>query len=169
MASYGSSNSRGVPSTVITPSASRITLRGCPPRNDQRPNRCPCAADSSRKLGPAPRNFRYAETGVSQSSMKVWRSGTSVCSCASSRTSSRLGPTSRSAVSAATAIQLLEGVLEREPARGEQHAEVVQNVGGLLAHARFGLLARRSGDLLGLLAHLLADQRRVRQQLRGVA
>ena len=40
------------------------------PMNDQRPTRVPCSADSSRKAGPAPRSFRKAETGVSQSSMK---------------------------------------------------------------------------------------------------
>ena len=59
--------------------------------------------------GPSPRSLRYAETGVSQSSMKVWRSGTSVCSRASSRTSSSDGVSSRSA---ATAIQHLERVAE---------------------------------------------------------
>src|SRR5256885_10126684 len=96
--------------------------------------------------------------------MNVCRSGTSVCSRASSRTSSRLGPTSRSAVSAATAIQLLERVLERQAARGQQDGEVVEDVGGLLAHALVRLLARGARDLLGLLADLVADLGRVGQQ-----
>ena len=44
--------------------------------NDQRPTRWPWSADSSRNAGSpgaSSRSFRNAETGVSQSSMKVWR------------------------------------------------------------------------------------------------
>src|SRR3954468_15308902 len=132
-----------------------MTVRGATPRNDQRPTRCPCSADSSRNDGPSPRSFRYAETGVSMSSMNVCRSGTSVYSRASSRTSSSVGPTSKSA---ATAIQHLEGLGHRQAAAGEQHVEVVEHVGGLLAYALVRFLARRARDLLGLLPHLLPVQ-----------
>src|SRR3954468_11627715 len=100
--------------------------------------------------------------------MKVCRSGTTVCSRASARASSSEGPTSRSAASAATAIELLEGVGERQPASGEQDREVVEDVGGLLAHARVGLLARRARDLLGLLLDLRAYQLGVLQERGGV-
>src|SRR3954469_7653236 len=104
-----------------------MTERGCTPRKDQRPTRWPPSADSSRNDGPEPRSFRYAETGVSVSAMKVWRSGTSVCSRASARTSSRLGPTSKPARSAATAIEYLERVGEGETPGGHQHLEVVEH------------------------------------------
>src|SRR5881275_1446403 len=98
--------------------------------------------------------------------MNVCRSGTTLCSRASSRTSSRLGWTS---MSAATGIQLLERVGQRQAARGEQHGEVVEHVGGLLAHALVGLALRRARYLLGLLAHFRADARRIGEQLRRVA
>src|SRR4051794_8218593 len=143
-----------------------MTVRGCTPRNDQRPKRCPRSADSSRNDGPSPRRRRYAETGVSVSLMKVWRSGTTVWPSASARTSSRLGLTSSSA---ATGIELLEGVRERHAARGKQNGEVVEHVGRLLAHALVRLGRRRARHLLRLLLHLLADPRRVGQQLGGVA
>src|ERR687896_1860881 len=123
------------------------------PRKDQRPTR-PCSADSSRKEGPSPRSLRYAETGVSVSATNVWRRGTRVCSRASSRTSSRLGERSSSAVSAATAIEHVEGVGHPETARGQQHLEVVEHVGGLLRQALVALVFGRLGGLLGLLAHL---------------
>src|SRR5215218_1527719 len=71
--------------------------------NDQRPTRWPCSADSSRNAGPAPRSFRKAETGVSQSSMNVWQTGMRLCSPASARASSTPGVTSR--LSAATGKQ----------------------------------------------------------------
>ena len=45
---------------------------------------------------------------------------------------------------------------------------MVEHVGGLLVDALVGLLARRAGDLLGLLPHLRADPRRVVEQLDGV-
>src|SRR5689334_19841801 len=99
--------------------------------------------------------------------MKVWRSGTSECSAASARASSRLGRMSMA--SAATGIQHLVGVAEREVARGEQHGQVVEHVGGLLGHALVGLLARRARDLLRLLLDLFADERRVGQELLGIA
>src|SRR5829696_200912 len=117
--------------------------------NDQRPTRWPCSADSSRKAGPAPRSLRKAETGVSVSSMKVSVTGMTLWS-------------------AATAIEDLLRVGEREPAGVQQHGEVVEDVGGLLGHALVGLLAGGAGHLLGLLLHLRADQRRVGQELRGV-
>src|SRR5919107_2260835 len=117
--------------------------------NDQRPTRWPCSADSSRKAGPAPRSWRNAETGVSVSSMKVSVTGMTLWS-------------------AATAIEHPLGVGEAEPAGVEQDGQVVEHVGGLLGHALVGLLARGAGDLLGLLLHLLADARRVGEQLGGV-
>src|SRR3954470_66967 len=137
--------------------------------NDQRPTAWPRSADSSRKAGSSPRSFRKAETGVSQSSTKVWRTGTSACSRASARASSSEGVTFGAAPgSAATAKEHLLGVPEPQPARREQHEQVVQHVGGLLGHALVGLLSRRAGDLLGFLLDLLADVRRVGQELRGV-
>src|SRR3954471_8402375 len=104
----------------------RMNERGWTPRNDQRPKRWPPSADSSRNDGPEPRSFRYAETGVSVSAMNVWRSGTSECSAASPRASSRLGRISRP--SATTGIEHLVGVAEREATRGQQHAQVVEHV-----------------------------------------
>src|SRR5215208_1094095 len=97
--------------------------------------------------------------------MKVWRTGTSVWSRASARTSSSDGPTSSPPLrSAATAIEDLERVGQRQPARGHQDVEVVEHVGGLLADALVALLARRARDLLRLLLDLRADPRRLRQQ-----
>src|SRR3954452_8402689 len=100
------------------------------------------------------------------SSMNVCRSGTSVWSRASSRTSSSVGPTSKSAE---TAIQHLERVGHRQATEREQHVEVIQHVGGLLADSLVRLLAYRPCDLLGLLANLVAGERRIREQPRGVA
>src|SRR4051795_6228499 len=121
--------------------------------NDQRPTCWPCSADSSRNAGPSPRSFRNAETGVSQSSMKLCVTGTRLWSPVSASVSSSVGRTSR--VSATAANEDLLGVLEREAARPEQHREVIEDVGGLLGHALVGLLARRAGDLLGLFLDLL--------------
>src|SRR3954453_10549663 len=98
--------------------------RGWTPRNDQRPTRCPPSADSSKNDGPEPRSFRYAETGVSVSAMNVWRSGTSECSAASARASSRLGR--MSTASAATCIEDLVGIGQRQVARGQQDGQVVE-------------------------------------------
>src|SRR5919199_3887096 len=119
--------------------------------NDQRPTRWPCSADSSRNAGPEPRSFRNAETGVSQSSMNVSQTGTRLC-----------------VRSATPGNEHLLGVGEGEPARVQQHGEVVEHVGGLLGHALVALLARGARDLLGLLLDLLADARRVGEQLGGV-
>ncbi len=47
----------------------------------------------------------------------------------------------------------------------QQHGEVVEDVGGLVGDALVGLLAGGAGDLLGLLLDLLADERRVGEQL----
>src|SRR4051795_7233686 len=107
--------------------------------NDQRPTFCPCSADSSRKAGPAPRNFRNADTGVSVSSITVCVTGISSCVpfAAIARTSSSEGamtPVSGSR-SAATLKQHLHGVGEREPAAVQQHGQVVEDVGGLLGDA----------------------------------
>src|SRR4051812_38235060 len=128
--------------------------------NDQRPTRWPCSADSSRKAGPAPRSLRNAETGVSQSSTNVWRTGTRLCSAASRRTSSSDGPSPRpsstwlrisagavmAAVRSAPAAgaEHLLGVRQREAAAAEQDGEVVEQVGALLGHALVALLARRA-------------------------
>src|SRR3954447_8893624 len=97
--------------------------------NDQRPTRWPCSADSSRNAGPAPRSFRNAETGVSQSSTKVCVTGTRLCSPASARASSTDGVTKSD--SAATLKQDPLGVREPEAARAQQHGEVIEDVGGL--------------------------------------
>src|SRR5918999_4212497 len=107
--------------------------------NDQRPTRWPCSADSSRNAGPEPRSFRNAETGVSQSSMKVSQTGTRLW-----------------VVSATPGKQDLLGVGEREPARAQQHGQVVEHVGRLLRHPFVALLAGGARHLLGLLADLLA-------------
>src|SRR4051812_13070993 len=101
--------------------------------------------------------------------MKVWRSGTSVWWRASSRTSASDGPTSSRPLSAATAIEDLEGVREGDAARGQQHVEVVEDVGGLLAHPLVRLLARRARDLLRLLLDLRAGEPRVGEEGGGVA
>src|SRR3954468_15161050 len=143
-----------------------MTCLGRQPMNDQRPTCCPCSADSSRNAGPSPRSFRKAETGVSQSSMNECVTGIKLWSPSSARASSSVGDTSR--CSATAVIEHLLGVLERQPAAVEEHGEVVEHVGGLVGHALVGLLARGAGDLLGLLLHLLADERRVREQLVGV-
>src|SRR4051794_39562428 len=117
--------------------------------NDQRPTRCPCSADSRRNAGPAPRSLRKAETGVSQSSMNVWRTGIRLCSPASVAASSAVGVTTRE--SAATAIEHLLGVGQAQSARAQQDGQVVEHVRGLLGDPLVGLLACRAGDLLGLL------------------
>src|SRR6188472_4103686 len=98
--------------------------------------------------------------------MNVWVSGTRLCSRASSRTSSRPGVRSRSTT---TDTEDLVCVGEAQPARGEQHRQVVEHVGGLLGHALVALGPRGAGDLLGLLLDLLADRRWVGQQAGGVA
>src|SRR4051812_6318268 len=130
--------------------------------NDQRPTCWPCSADSSKKAGPSPRSFRNAETGVSQSSMKLCMIGTTLWSPLRFWASSRVGETSRS--SATAAKEHLLGVLERQAAAGEQHGQVVQDVGGLVGDPLVGLLAGGAGDLLRFLLDLLADQRRVLEQ-----
>src|SRR5215213_1307620 len=135
-------------------------MRACgrKPRNEYRPKR-PCSADSSRNDGPAPssgsaRSFRKAETGVSQSSMKRSTTGTTVAL-----------PATRSAAP----IQDLQRRGERDLARAEQDLQVVEHVGGLLGDPLVGLAGGRAGDLVGLLAHLVADSRRVGEELRRVA
>src|SRR3712207_4211699 len=134
--------------------------------NDQRPTRWPCSADSSRNAGPAPRSLRNADTGVSQSSMNVWQTGIRLCEPASARASSTPGVTC--SWSAATGKQHPLRVGELEPARAQQHRQVVEHIGGLLRDPLLGLLARGAGNLLGLLPDLLARQRRVGEQAGGV-
>src|SRR5688500_9284757 len=101
--------------------------------------------------------------------MNVWRSGTRVWSRASSRTCSRLGAISMFEVSATTAIERLECVAERQPARGEQHGRVVEHVGSLVGDAVVALARRGARHLLGLLPDLRAYLGRVREKLGGVA
>src|SRR3954451_2862648 len=144
----------------------RSTRRGRQPMKLQRPTRWPCSADSSRNAGPSPRSFRNAETGVSQSSMKLWRTGIRLCSPASCLASSSVGVTLR--CSATAANEHLLGVGEAEAAALQQHREVVEDVGGLLGHALAGLLARGADDLLGLFLDLLADPGRVLKERRGI-
>src|SRR3954454_13013085 len=139
--------------------------------NEYRPTRWPCSADSGRNAGDCgsvPRSLRNAATGVSQSSMKLWRTGTRLCSRASARTSSRLGETGSAAGSAATAIEHLLRLLERAVAAVEKDRQVVEDVGRLLVDAVVGLLAGGARDLLGLLLDLRADARRVVEELDGV-
>src|SRR5829696_9697781 len=143
-----------------------MTARGRKPRNDQRPTCWPCSADSSRNEGPSPRSFRYADTGVSQSAMNVWRTGTSVCSRDSSRVSSSEGVSSMSA--AATLIQDLVDVGQLDPAAGQQDGEVVEHVRRLLRHALVGLVTRSADDLLRLLPDLRGHQFAIGQQGPGV-
>src|SRR4051794_12165201 len=93
--------------------------------------------------------------------MKVWRSGTSECSFASSRTSSSDGVSSRST---ATAIQHLVRVAQLHAPLGQEHRQVVEDVRGLLGNALVGLVARGARDLLGLLLDLAAHELAVRQE-----
>src|SRR3954465_11720351 len=140
-----------------------MTERGCTPRKDQRPTRWPPSADSSRNDGPEPRSFRYADTGVSVSAMKVWRSGTSECSPASARASSSVGR--MCSASAATGIQNLERIRERKITRCQQDGQVVEHIGRFLGHALVRLFASGPRDLFGLLLDLLTDERRIGKQL----
>ncbi len=74
------------------------------------PTRWPCSALSSRNAGNSgsrPRSFRNALTGVSRSSMKVWRRATRLCSRASTRTSSSDGSTAKVRSAAAGTQHLL--------------------------------------------------------------
>src|SRR4051794_12935894 len=99
--------------------------------------------------------------------MNVWRSGIRLWSRARSRTSSSDG-SMISSLSAATLKEDLFRVAQRAAAPVEQHRQVVEHVGRLVVDAVVGLLARRARDLLGLLHDLLADPRRVVEQLDGV-
>ena len=103
--------------------------------NEKRPTRCPCSADSSRKAGPASRSLRNADTGVSQSAMKVWRSAIRLYSRARARTVARSGSTARSGL-ATTATEDLRSVGESTPPAAQQHGQVIEHVGGLLVHAK---------------------------------
>ena len=131
--------------------------------NDQRPTRWPCSADSSRNAGPAPRSFRNAETGR----LAVLDEGLRRPGRGCARRLPR-ATRARAELLSDGGNEHLLGVGEAEAARAQQHGQVVEDVGGLLGDALVGLLARGAGDLLGLLLDLLADQRRVGQQLGGV-
>src|SRR3977135_3522201 len=147
--------------------------------NDQRPTRWPWSADSSRKAGSpgaSARSFRNAETGVSQSSTKLCRSGIRLWvrakAGASSRPGSRrsgealtLSPGAAPGALGATAIEHPLRVDERPFPAAQEHQQVVEHVCRLLVHALGRLLPRGPGDLLGLLHHLLADPLRVVEQL----
>src|SRR3954454_905894 len=153
-----------------SPRDQRTTLRGRSPMKLQRPTRWLCSADSRRNAGYCglcPRSFRNAETGVSQSSMKRLRSAITLCSRASSRTSSSDGSTPSEADSTAAAIEHLLGVGKRAVAPAQQDRQVVQDVCGLVVHPLVGLLARGARVLLGLLGDLLAGQLRVVEQPHG--
>src|SRR5947209_4841346 len=109
--------------------------------NDQRPTRCPCSADSSRKAGcegASARSFKNAETGVSQSSTKLTVSGIRLCERASSRAPGSEGETGSVPTCApsggcalATAIEHPLGVAERAATAAQQNEQVVEDVGGL--------------------------------------
>src|SRR3954451_14998748 len=142
--------------------------------NDQRPTFWPCSADSRRKAGPPPRSLRNALTGVSVSSISVCVMGMRRCApvpaAAIARSSSSDGvmtPVSER-MSAATAKEHLLRVPERQATRGQEHFEVVQDVGRLLGDALVGLLAHRACHLFGLLLDLAARQGRVGKQPGGV-
>src|SRR3954452_25315359 len=100
--------------------------------------------------------------------MKLWRTGTRLCSRASAWTSSRLGETGSAAGSAAAAIEHLLRVGQAAVAAVEQDRQVVEDVGGLLVDAVVGLLPGGARDLLGLLLDLRADARRVVEELDGI-
>src|SRR3954447_10714344 len=149
-----------------------MTARGRRPTKEKRPT-CPCSADSSKKQGapsgsPA-RSFKKAETGVSQSSTIRARTGTTLPSRVSSRASSRLGSSLSSPGLATTLIEYLHDRRLRHLAGGEQHAQVVDQVGGLFGDALIALLAAGPDDLLGLLLDLRPDQLGVVEKLDRIA
>ena len=115
--------------------------------SDRRAPARPIRAGSTARPAPAARSFRKAETGVSVSSIQVSVTGTH---------------------SATALIKHPPRVGERQRAAGEQHREVVEDVGRFVGDALVGLLARGARNLLRLLLHLLADQGRVGQQRGGV-
>src|SRR5450756_156700 len=135
--------------------------------------RWPCSADSSRNdgsPGASSRSFKNADTGVSQSAMKLWRNGIRFGAPPSwpgaraiARTSSSAGWTGRSIAGSrgvALGAALIEHTLrvcQGAPAAAQEHEQVVDEVGGLFIDTQVRLLARRASDLLGLLHHLLAD------------
>src|SRR3954451_14770738 len=114
--------------------------------NDQRPTCWPCSADSSKKPGPSPRSFKNADTGVSQSSMKLWVIGTRLWSPVSASVSSSVRRNSRFSTTAAK--QHLLRVLEAQPARPQQDGQVVEHVGCLIRDSLIRFLAGGARDLL---------------------
>ena len=138
--------------------------------NDQRPTRWPCSADSSRNAGPGAAQLQergdrrlavLEERVADRHEVVLGRERAHLVE-------RRAHAEAQLATQPATATQHLLGVGEREAAAAQQHGEVVEHVGGLLGHPLVGLLARRARHLLGLLADLLADERRVGEQLRRV-
>src|SRR3954453_6202949 len=95
--------------------------------------------------------------------MNVCRSGTGECSAASARASSSVGRISN--WSATTGIQDLVGVGQRQVARCQEQAQVVEDVGRFLGHALVGFLTRGTRDLFSFLLHFVAYQRRVGEEL----
>src|SRR4051812_50160614 len=79
--------------------------------------------------------------------MKLWRTGTRLCSRASARTSSRLGETGSAAGSAATAIEDLLRVGQAAVAAVGKDRQGGEGVGRLLVDAGVGLPARGARDL----------------------
>src|ERR1700755_2260746 len=95
--------------------------------------------------------------------MKLCVTGIRLWSPVRARAASSVGVTSR--CSATAAKEHLLGVGEAQSAALEQHGEVIEDVGGLLATALVGLLAGGASHLLGLFLDLLADERRVGEEL----
>src|SRR5262245_2430184 len=103
-----------------------IVSAGSLPRNVNRPHRSPCSTDSSRNpdgsLGVEPTSFTNADTGVSRSASTSRHTGTTVCSRASERNSSRDGcvttshpPGSGAGAEAAKEARALAGVARAAP------------------------------------------------------
>src|SRR6266576_5915505 len=122
-----------------SPSDQRSTACGRKPMNDQRPTRWPWSADSSRNdgsPGASERSLRNADTGVSQSSMKLCRRGIRLCAAASARVSWRLGSTASTPGAGgealgAAAIEHPLGIDERALPAAEEHEQVIEDVCGL--------------------------------------
>ena len=111
-------------------------------------------------------------TGVSQSSMKRVRGRGPRCRrAASSRARLEVGlEPGELGLSARRPLSTCSTSAMRDAAREQQHAEVVEHVGGLLGHPLLGLLAGGAATTsLGLLLDLGADALRVVEQLDGVA
>ena len=89
-----------------------------------------------------PRNFRKADTGVSQSAMKLWRKGIRLYPSTSARARSRLGSIWTAAILSgtsgalgATGIEHPLGVGERASTAVQEHEQVIDQVGRLFVDA----------------------------------